>query len=748
MQCSLPTDSVFLRDPQAGSGRRRRSTAFFCGAILAMLAPLTVQAQSSDDCLMCHSDKSLSMKKGGQTIRLFVDKDAFQKSAHASLQCVDCHEGFNPSDLPHAKVIRPVNCQACHEIAAYERSIHGRAIVTSIGEKAQPAAGCKDCHGSHAILSPKDPKSATNRSHLASTCGKCHESEDRHFMLSAHGTAPQGGIQGAPTCIDCHGEHNVEQISSKDSKVYKTQEARVCLSCHLDNPDVRQRVGPSAGFIASYESSVHGVALSAGNTKAATCSDCHGAHDMKKASDVTSRVNKWNIAQTCARCHGDIARTFNESIHGEALRDGNKDAPTCTDCHGEHQIYAPTDPRSRVSALNVSVQVCASCHNSVQLSQRYGMPADRFRTFQDSYHGLAARAGAVEVANCASCHGVHNIKPPSDPTSTVNKANLATTCGKCHPGANENFAKGSVHVEMARTGDASVLYWIRTFYLGLIVSLIGGMLLHNAFDFIRKSRRQLAIRQGRLTPEHFGSAQYVRMSLNERIQHWTMITSFTVLVVTGFMLKFPDAWWVTPIRRLSERFFEVRSLTHRIAGVVMVGIGLYHLSYILLHARGKQLLRDMLPKLKDATDARDLVLYNAGLSGEKPRFARFSYIEKSEYWALVWGVAVMAGTGFVMWFDNYFIALFTKLGWDIARTIHYYEACLATLAIVVWHFYFVIFNPAVYPINTAWWTGRTTEEEMADEHPLELERIRSESLEQLDRLQTTLPNEESMPKEP
>ncbi len=685
------------------------------------------------------------MKKGGRTIPLYVDKAAFERSTHASLACVDCHAGFNPSDMPHAKLIKPVNCQACHEIAAYEKSVHGRAIVTSIGEKAQPAASCKDCHGKHEILSPQDPKSPTSRTHLASTCGKCHESEDQHFMLSAHGAALEKGIKGAPTCIDCHGEHNVEEISSKDSKVYKTREAKVCLSCHLDNPEVRRRMGPTAGFIASYESSVHGVALASGNTKAATCSNCHGAHDMKKASDVTSRVNRWNIVQDCSQCHSDIAKTFNESIHGKALQDGNNDAPTCTTCHGEHQIYAPTDPRSRVSAQNVSAQVCASCHNSVQLSERYGMPADRFRTFSDSYHGLASRAGSVEVANCASCHGVHNIKPSSDPTSTINKANLAATCGRCHPGANQNFAKGSVHVAVARNGEA-VLYWIRTLYIWLIVSIVGGMLLHNLLDFVRKSRHQLALRQGKLAFAHAGSAQYVRMSLNERIQHWIMLSSFIVLVLTGFMLRFPDAWWVVPIRQISERFFEVRSLTHRIAGVAMIAVSLYHLWYVLFHPRGKQLLRDMLPKLQDARDTVGLILYNTGLSKKKPTFGRFGYVEKAEYWALVWGVVVMAATGVIMWFDNFFLRIFTKLGWDVARTVHYYEACLATLAIVVWHFYFVIFNPSVYPLNTAWWTGRISEEEMADEHPMELERIRSEQMKELDNKETSLPAAEAAPK--
>jgi len=463
---------------------------------------------------------------------------------------------------------------------------------------------------------------------------------------------------------------------------------------------------------------------------------------MKKGSDATSKVNRWNIPQTCGQCHAEIAKIYNESIHGTALQWGDKEAPSCTDCHGEHQIYAPNDPRSRVATKNVSAQVCAGCHSSVQLTQKYGLAAERYQTFEDSFHGLASRSGSVQVANCASCHGVHNIKPSSDPTSTINPANLAATCGQCHPGASKSFTKGSVHVTLARDREA-ILYWIRTVYIWLIVAVIGSMLLHNAFDFVKKARRQIGIRQGRIEQHHFGTAQYLRMSLNERLQHATMAISFIVLVVTGFMLKFPDAWWVTPIRRMSEKFFEVRSLTHRIAGAVMVGISVYHLFWVIFARRGRLLVRDMVPKLQDVRAAWRQILYYVGASRSKPAFDRFGYVEKAEYWALVWGVVVMAGTGFIMWFDNYFINLFTKLGWDVARTIHYYEACLATLAIVVWHFYFVILNPNVYPMSTAWWNGMVSEEEMAEEHPLELERIRSEQLKPLDHEETLLPPDTS-----
>ena len=116
--------------------------------------------------------------------------------------------------------------------------------------------------------------------------------------------------------------------------------------------------------------------------------------------------------------------------------------------------------------------------------------------------------------------------------------------------------------------------------------------------------------------------------------------------------------------------------------------------------------------------------YNLGLRADRPRFGRFSYVEKSEYWALIWGTGVMALTGAFMWFENLAIGHMSKLGWDIARTIHFYEAWLATLAIIVWHLYFVIFNPDSYPMNVAWLTGTLSETEMEEEHPLELEAIR------------------------
>jgi cytochrome b subunit of formate dehydrogenase len=157
----------------------------------------------------------------------------------------------------------------------------------------------------------------------------------------------------------------------------------------------------------------------------------------------------------------------------------------------------------------------------------------------------------------------------------------------------------------------------------------------------------------------------------------------------------------------------------------MVCVSLYHIYYISFTTRGRELVKDLLPRYQDILDALGVAKFNLGISKEKPMLDRFSYVEKAEYWALIWGTIVMTVTGFILWFDNTFIGLLTKLGWDIARTIHYYEAWLAFLSIVVWHFYFIIFNPDIYPMNTAWLTGKISEEEMMHEHPKELERIRA-----------------------
>ena len=704
----------------------RCSQLFFLILVSLFFSAPPLSSQSNDDCLMCHSDESMTMEKNGKEVSIFVNQDVFQHSVHGKLSCVSCHTGFDPEAMPHKENIQPVNCLSCHKDAKVKHTFHPQ-MVKANGMNGAQDVSCKNCHGTHNVSAISNPGSKWNKKNLVQSCGNCHKEPEEKYVLSKHGKAFAEGVEGAPNCISCHQSSIVSVNKGKNSLQTKLNQQKLCLSCHLDDPKIRAKTTPSAGFIKAYEHSVHGKALSDGNADAPSCTNCHNHHDIEAPASDNSSINKHNIPNTCGKCHTDISTQYKESIHGVALlQRGVTEAPSCTDCHGEHNILGHTNPSSPVAYQNLSSQVCAPCHSSVSLSEKYGIPTERYKTYVQSYHGLALKGGSTVVANCASCHGVHNIKPSSDPTSSINKNNLAKTCGRCHPGANENFTKGKIHVMMTKQ-DEPILYWIATFYIILIVSTIGLMLLHNIFDFVKKAKIKKMKQRGLIAVERHSHSLYLRMTLNERVQHLALLLSFITLVITGFMLKFPDAWWVSHIRDLSSDAFEYRSILHRVAAVVMVTASVYHLYYLLFTRRGRQLVKDLLPKVQDVRDAIAVAKYNLGISKVKPFLDRFSYVEKAEYWALVWGTAVMSATGFIMWFDNTFIGLLTKLGWDIARTIHYYEAWLAFLAIVVWHFYFVIFNPEVYPMNLAWIKGTITEEEMAEEHPKELERIKKDN---------------------
>ncbi|HEX3320544.1 MAG TPA: cytochrome b/b6 domain-containing protein [Terriglobales bacterium] len=618
---------------------------------LFLLCTLSLAAKQSpkptnDECLVCHGDAGLSTEREGKSVSLAVDPEKFKTSMHGSiLSCVDCHQDVATS--PHDKTPAKVSCATCHadQQAAYDRSFHAKAIKAGDGK----AATCTDCHGSpHELLAAADTKSKVNHANLAATCGTCH---GQKFVMEASGHSAQPYL--------------------------------------------------------SYQESVHGRAVAAGSEKAAVCTDCHGSHEILQASDPKSPIFKFNVPQTCAKCHNSIQQEFQASIHGQAINRGNWQAPVCTDCHGIHSIKSHIDPNSSVAAANLAKATCARCHEGVRLSDEFGIEGRRSTTYLASYHGLASKLGSQVVANCASCHGVHNILPSSDSRATTNRANLVRTCGQCHPGVTEKFALGKVHVDAplsADTGSVAVRL-IRKFYLGMIFAVIGAMLVHN---FIIWRRKAAAHRDA-----HHRSV--TRMNKQQRWQHVILFTSFFVLVFTGFALKFPDSWFAT-LLGMSERF---RGWTHRFAGVVLIGVGVYHIAYIALTRDGRRLVADFLPIPRDAADVWSTMRYYLGLSSDRPTYGRFTYAEKAEYWALVWGLIVMAATGIMLWAKVSVGNLLPRWWLDVATAVHFYEAVLATLAIVVWHFYQVFFDPETYPMNWAWWDGKMSFEHYSEEHGLD-----------------------------
>jgi len=529
-------------------------------------------------------------------------------------------------------------------------------------------------------------------------------------------------------CLECHSDKTLTKTNAlgKEISLYvdpakltaSAHKTNTCASCHSDlttkHPDDNVAAKPvncrqcHERQTDSYGASVHGIALKAGRKDAANCQDCHDSHEASAPTSPASPLHVTNQAKTCGACHDKEAAEFAVSVHGQALAEGKRDAPTCTDCHSEHRIQSLS---GNGASRRISEDVCSRCHASERLNTKYNLPTDRVRTFFDSYHGLASSYGSTLAANCASCHGFHKILPSADANSTIHSSHLVETCGKCHPGANEKFSFGKIHVDLAATKSAPELgsqinWWVRKLYLVLIVVVVGGMFVHNFLLFIKKVSAHLRA-SGR---------PILRMSLSQRWQHALLGLSFVALALTGFALKFPDSW----LARLLGSSEPFRRWSHRIAGLVMLGVGLYHLIYLFRTKDGRRLVKDLFPVKKDLTDVLTAVRHLTGLSSEKPKIGRFGYSEKMEYWAVIWGTIIMGVTGFVVWFKMDVTQWLPRWAVDVALTIHYYEAILACLAIIVWHFYHVMFDPDVYPANLACWDGKVSQHWQEEEHPLEV----------------------------
>jgi cytochrome b subunit of formate dehydrogenase len=333
------------------------------------------------------------------------------------------------------------------------------------------------------------------------------------------------------------------------------------------------------------------------------------------------------------------------------------------------------------------------------------MPLDRVQSFDESFHGLALKSGVLSVANCASCHGVHNILPSTDSKSTIHAKNLAATCGKCHPGTSKRYAMGPVHIVEGKTEPIPVRY-ARVFYLAIIPATLGLMFLHNLGDWIRKLFKLRFNGRHHYVEEGFISDE-IRMHRPERWQHFLLLISFSTLTWTGFALVYPDHWWARPLL-IWENQWPVRGTVHRISAVIMVAVSVIHVIALMRSERLRKHWYTLFPKVRDIREGMQMMAYNLGLRSKRPVLSSHSYIEKAEYWAVVWGTLVMVATGFLLWFSTWTMSWAPKWVLDLATAMHFYEAVLAALAILIWHIYYVILDPDVYPMDPAWLTGKST----------------------------------------
>jgi formate dehydrogenase gamma subunit len=227
---------------------------------------------------------------------------------------------------------------------------------------------------------------------------------------------------------------------------------------------------------------------------------------------------------------------------------------------------------------------------------------------------------------------------------------------------------------------------------------------------------------GALKQHDQGKLTYERFNLHHRIQHFFLALSFTGLVLTGFPLLYPK---LEIVQRISSFVggVEVMGILHRIFGVTMIAVGIYHIVYLaVMFAKGQRSMA-MMPGPRDVVEIFNDLKYFVGLSRERPKFGRYNWIDKFEYLAVVWGTVMMILTGLTIWFPQYVSRILPAWVVNASVIIHDYEALLAGLAIFLWHFYWVHLNPDVYPMSMVWLTGSITEDELKHHHALEYEEV-------------------------
>lgn len=292
-------------------------------------------------------------------------------------------------------------------------------------------------------------------------------------------TAYQNSVHGARLdCLDCHDRDReyphpaVDVLSRRD---YARAEYETCYRCHFQE------------YTSSLDST-HFDAMASGNANAAICTDCHSAHAV-----TSLKGQRTQIDSICANCHRDIYDQYTQSVHGAALAQGNTDVPGCTDCHGVHDISSATTASFRDN----SVQLCSKCHSDKKMMSKYGISSDVTKTYLDDFHGKTAGFYQKQspsvwagVAVCTDCHGVHDIKSPDDPGSSVVKANLTATCRRCHTNATPNFPAAWLGHYEPSIHRAPIVFFVQQYYKLLIPLMVAGLGLNVALDFWRLARNR------------------------------------------------------------------------------------------------------------------------------------------------------------------------------------------------------------------------------------------------------------------
>ncbi|MDW7675640.1 MAG: cytochrome b/b6 domain-containing protein [Bacillota bacterium] len=226
--------------------------------------------------------------------------------------------------------------------------------------------------------------------------------------------------------------------------------------------------------------------------------------------------------------------------------------------------------------------------------------------------------------------------------------------------------------------------------------------------------------------KYYVPAWVQRFDIQQVVQHWILALSVLMLMITGFPIKFAYSGWAPYVMDVFGGFKNML-IVHKFFGVMMIFSGVYHVIWLFIKLPTMNRPKwAIIPSLKDIRDAYDHARHLLGI-GEMPKYTRYSYLEKFEYFAVVWGVIIMGATGILLWFPELSAAIAPRWVMSILRVVHSFEAIVCLIAIVMGHFYAVHFNPDVFPSSPVWINGKISREHFHHEHPLEYDELVAEN---------------------
>ncbi|HEX9785296.1 MAG TPA: cytochrome c3 family protein [Opitutaceae bacterium] len=643
-----------------------RTIALFAMFLVVGAAPVPAAgAIPNADCMTCHEGDPLPVgtARGADDIPA-MRPESFARSVHGSLSCTDCHVSI--TDAVHDTPLPPAQCASCHAsvVEQYTRSIHG--VSHAMG--ASDAATCASCHGTHDIVPVKQLDSPAFKLNLPQTCAKCHSNpglteEYRlanregavHYMESIHGRALlKMGLIVAPSCNDCHGVHDIKRSIDRGSYTHHSQIAKTCGRCHV-------------GVEQIYNSSVHGLLLVTGDKNGPVCSDCHSAHEIEPP---TNSHFKASSDQSCGRCHQDRLLHYHDTYHGKAMALGRPNiAPevaACYDCHGHHDVFPVSDPRSLLAPQNV-VATCSRCHPDVNAAfteyQPHANPLDSEHYPQ--LHAVFVFMTAL-VIGVFAFFGLHTI------FWLVRSIYLYRHDSKSFREAKVSAQKDDELFTRFTPFERFLHFLVVISFLLLVVT---GMPLKFYYtDWAKFMFTFLGGPDVARSLHHFGAIitfAYFGLHLSDLINS---------LWKQRRLLRNPETKKIE-LRRLFATVFGPDS---------------------------------MVPSMQDW---RDFVAYQKWFfgKGSRPQFDRWTYWERFDYFAVFWGIFAIGVSGMILWFPKFFTTFLP--GWiiNIAHVIHSDEALLAAGFIFTFHFFNTHFRLEKFPMDTVIFSGRISKTEMLHE---------------------------------